>query len=399
MPPFIVLLICLWMLQLTFLTYLAWKTSPLNFGVLGSLSSLLGSINLILLTDLGFVDIPLAITYMLGGVAGTAAYVLTCKPIRAPDAAAWRNAIPNIPWWLTVGYWVHIACYAYIDYVTWSEFGWGGARVIAAKENLILTNLQHLSEGLAAVTVVSDLTRRRYLKFLMLLLVGFFSGSKGGAANALVEIFFFYLILMGRYPIKLGYVMVAALVVVVGQFLFLNEDLDILLSVNALAMYRGDIYSLLFVDGFKANLQGLYDPIPYIFHHFLRLIGLRGYDAPLGTALFAFKQEVPLSEAAGGATAPIFIYFDIFTGGVKPVIVIGCVLLGWLAGRMYNWGVRHIEGIKLRFVDVLAGFWFMQSWVLLTDFGVFSYRLTPVFVLIIWKIFARLVHVPLQSSK
>lgn len=384
------LTLSLWFGQALLLARLAIKTSILNFGVLGLASALMGQLNLIYLDFQGYVPENKALTYMSAGFFATLIFVTICKPIRAPSPVilkSRKDQLQRISVSIQPLFYLYVLFHLYINYITNFDFGWGGARVIAAKQNLVVTNSQYLLEGVAVFYCFSQLAIKRYIPLIILLFCGFTSGSKGGAVVFLCEIFFFHFLLFGYYPIKITKIVALILLILPLQFFYLNEDFELFVDPLKYLAYRGDVFNYLFVDGYWYLMSSIYEPISLIFHHFLRLFGSRGYDAPFGSVLFALKQGVPFDEVAGGATAPTFLYFDLAFGCSVLETILYSGVLGLLGALLYNKGVNILyETITVP--NIIFGFWFTQSWIISSDWGVFSYRMTPVFVLyFVYKIF------------
>lgn len=294
---------------------------------------------------------------------------------RISKNSTWRNSFV-LKW----TFFVFASIKAYQIYLT-LQYGWGGARVIVFKDIIVLTIIHDLLQGPALLYIVMQNGIRKYLYFAFILALYIIAGSKSGSLVYVIEISFIHRICTGkRFANTLLLVIVALVGFFAATVLFYRND-DSLSSPNDFMRYRGDVYYLLFEREHRAEIFGLYDPKSYFFHHTLRMIGSKVYDGPVGTALFAVNNSSMLAETSGGPITPFYVTLDLLTQG-NIFLVIFSSLFGVISALLFRIGFQMFcQSSSL--ANCIIGYWLMQSWYLVTDPTVFSYRMTPVFWLLV----------------
>jgi hypothetical protein len=162
------------------------------------------------------------------------------------------------------------------------------------------------------------------------ILISIFSGSKG----VFLSILHYFLLMKGVLRGKLKSledfiwlipVGIASLLFGAVVLLIYYGDLMLALRLMAVRLFlNGDVYLMSYVTAQYQDLFGKYDAIPYILHPFLKLIGLEGYDYPVGNAL----SELVTGAPDFGPNAHLSIVYLIFTRGSLVLSGILCFLTG-----------------------------------------------------------------------
>jgi hypothetical protein len=277
--------------------------------------------------------------------------------------------------------------------------GGGGVRVIIYKSTLPLVVIHDVLQGAAYFFLAINLIRKKYFYISIIIISLVFSGSKQAPLIFLLELSFLSFLISGVRKISfLKTLAIGCLGFFLSAILFYSGDQS-LRSIESFVMYRGDVYRYLFELNYRDNLYGAYDWITYFFHHTVRMIGYKVYDGPIGTMLFSLNYGTPLSETNGGPIIPFYVLFDVLFNDPKLYLYLTCSLfLGYMAGKLFLLGVRLFTN-KYNLFSLIIGYWLMQSFYLVIDPTVFSYKFTPVFWIIlppffIWKILRRKLNKP-----
>jgi hypothetical protein len=168
---------------------------------------------------------------------------------------------------------------------------------------------------------------------------------------------------------------------ILSTLMFYSND-ESLFSVQKFLEYRGDIYLYLFKLNLRDNLYQAYDWSTYFFHHSLRMIGLKVYDGPIGTMLFSLSHGTPLIDTFGGPITPFYVVLDILFGNpfLLTFLIVG-FSVGYISARLFIFGMRMLKN-KKNILSIIIGYWLMQSYYLVIDPTVFSFKLTPVLWLV-----------------
>jgi len=182
---------------------------------------------------------------------------------------------------------------------------------------------------------------RKYLYYLLsLAILNAFSGSKGFLLGIISYYFFFRQIRKGeRSSILYKWIIPiigGAAVTIFGAFFSLLrygrtfEEAAVTLAQRILM--ASDTYLYAYVYGDYERLYNLYNPIDYIFHPFYCFIGLRGYEYPLGVALFDLAGKGDegygpnaiypvLVSVLGNGDAVVSVFLAIVLASISPLFV------------------------------------------------------------------------------
>ena len=148
----------------------------------------------------------------------------------------------------------------------------------------------------------------------------------------------------------------------------------------------GDLYYYSFVVGDYTDLYKSYNFFSYLLHPFTSLIGIRGYDFPIGSKLFYFAQlaQSPNTEEMGfGPNPQLPILYLVLLHGNFLLSVISCFFSGLLVGYSKVYAIRNLyESLREPYVRIFnfCLFYFSSSTVIL-DLAAFQFNLVGVFFL------------------
>ena len=174
---------------------------------------------------------------------------------------------------------------SFYNYRLWTSFDDGDSRLLLNREIRAISILKDFFTiwALSGVSYLyANFRRYRYLsQFAVISLLVSFSGSKASLLVSFMIFIFFFL----NFNV-VSKMLNAVILTLSVMFLFLPAYLvygDVFIDkiVNRIFM-SGDIYTISFVEGEYSLLFGLYDVLPYLFHPFTSLAGVRGYDHPFG---------------------------------------------------------------------------------------------------------------------
>jgi len=167
----------------------------------------------------------------------------------------------------------------------------------------------------------------------------------------------------------------------VGTSILLTEgSKGIIPFVSSYVFYKGDIYYELLLQGTREQLLGIYDPAGYIAHHLLRLIGLSGYDVPIGTLSRSMATGIPSELVIGGGNISPIVASDILSYGNLLFIIIFSIVSGFIVGKLCD--LRIYSTRELISFGIFI-YWGLNSHILLIDTNTFSQVFTPIIIIMI----------------
>lgn len=349
-----------------------------NFGLI-----VFGQIFLHILYDGGLVAEGDYFSYVAALIAALLFFWIAARRFRGATPAADRDEIDLVSMQACAAVFVIYTAIRVSQVSETLAYGWGGARLIVFKSNLPLTITHDLLQGIAYYYVAVCALRRNLLPLVLIGVLSIMSGSKQSLLIFLLEISFISRLVFGAGFVSLWkLVAVGVAGLVVSVLLFYGDD-ETFGSLSRFIEYRGDVYLYLFPLGFRDLLYGEYSWTSYFFHHTLRLVGSRVYEGPIGTMFFAHVFGTDLADTHGGPITPFFVVLDILFRAPAAVWYIACgALFGVFAAALFLIGARVFRQ-RRSLLDLLIGYWLMQSWYLITDPTVFSYRMTPIFWLLV----------------
>lgn len=225
----------------------------------------------------------------------------------------------------------------------------GDYRIVLAKQFRLLDVLKNGFTNVALtygfLLVVFTNNKRILFQLILFAFTLFFTGAKSFVLTIVVTYFFFYGIhnyenfLPKRFlkSVKEKLVVgILGVVIILSGFLTLwywrgdpSVAWDILLSRVFLA---GDIYLYAYVWGDYTQLYEKYNIGLYFLHPFLKLLGLQGYDFPLGAELFGLTGQ-PIEGFGPNAQLPILV--AVLTHGNTELAFFVMSLLGLLYGASF----------------------------------------------------------------
>lgn len=200
-----------------------------------------------------------------------------------------KQKIKNIDYqFLSIIFILNIVISLIYDFYLWSQYNSGDERLLLNREMRYLSLLHTMFS--TWVVYLSSLiyaqTKEKKILFYLLLTIflAFFSGSKGGALTMLLWAVFFY----SNFN-KLNFarffkviILLAIVLIVPTWWMYGNDFIRLILFRVSMS---GDVYILSFVTGNYKNLIDLYEPFSYLLHPITSIVGIKGYDYPLGAEL------------------------------------------------------------------------------------------------------------------
>jgi hypothetical protein len=238
------------------------------------------------------------------------------------------------------------------------------------------------------------LTKKRiYLAIIFLLAVfSFFSGSKGFLLQYIVTYFTLDGLINGKRDIKfyirrlyLVFIFIASAVIV--KIFWGATTQEALMGIIDRILASGDIFYFSFVIGDYTKLFGEYNLIYYIFHPFTSLIGMKGYEFPVGSLILSTAGR----EIVGTGPNPhLPILSLILTNGVYSYSLFFSFLLGCLVCFSKIVAINFIANRKIPPYWRIAFFsvFFDSVSSLYIDIGYFEFVLIGTFVVtVIFSVF------------
>lgn len=196
----------------------------------------------------------------------------------------------------------------------WRNYSTGDDRLLLNKNLRIISILKDLfvTWFIALFSFIYAKTKRK--KFLIHLLILYFlitgSGSKGDLGQAILVTTFFYFqfnTVSKKTKIKIYILMLFALFLPT----FLMNGSGFINKIIHRIYMSGDIYLFAYVIGDYKKLINYYDPLMYILHPFFSMIGIRGYDFPLGAQILS-TANLPVTGTGPNPHMTILnlVFFD-----------------------------------------------------------------------------------------
>jgi hypothetical protein len=214
--------------------------------------------------------------------------------------------------------------------------------------------------------------------FVPFVAITMFSGAKGALVNFVQDFMIAKGSLRGRrnYMEDLRQLMIYGTLAICFGILVLMRYFGNLADAVRMIMLRmvlsGDIYIVSYVTTDYRLLFGKYNPLLYIFHPFLKLIGLQGYEYPLGCAL----MELAIGNSDFGPNAHFTMLSLVFAQGR---LFTACTLcfIGGLGVVFFKFlAIRLLKARRLPPVWRISLFFgVFQSGILFLDLGLYEQRL------------------------
>lgn len=241
--------------------------------------------------------------------------------------------------------------------------------------------------------------RKVYLYMVVLtILASFFSGSKGFLLSYVIAYFTMDELVNGKRGVfdylKRAHLLVMVFLSAVMVKIFWGDDIVLAAySVFYRFFASGDVYYYAYVVGDYKLLYDKYNIFSYLLHPFTALVGVRGYDWPLGVALF---EQVTGDSSGYGPNAQWPILILVLLKGSFAAAVAVSILVGALVA------LSRVYALKLLGSNKIPPFWRMSLFtvffslvpILFIDIGLFQQGLIAVlFVAFIMSIFYELMGV------
>jgi hypothetical protein len=226
--------------------------------------------------------------------------------------------------------------------------------------------------------------RDRYLLALLILNIGigFFSGSKGFFAEYLTAYITIDSLIKGRRQINLRkYLPLIAVVLTftLGTVMFWQNVsfVDAIISISNRLFASGDIFYYSFIYNNYQDLYGEYNFWAYVFHPFTSLIGIRGYEWPIGSLLYA---QPGMTIQGFGPNPQLPMTAIILNQGNFWLAAVFCAFMAGLVVVARSFALRLLEMRSLPTVLRTSVFaiCFVKSAVVLVDFSLLAIDLISV---------------------
>lgn len=364
----------------------------INFGLI-----IFGQIYLAQLYDYNVINTDSYFKYTLSLLCGLASFFWVIKrsnPFKRSLNINFLN--DNLLNKLRPLFFVYLIIQAYHVWLT-IESGGGGARVIVAKNILPLIIIHDVLQGAAYMFLAINLINRKYFYFIVVAISCLLSGSKQSVLILIFEMTFISHLCFGRRPFSLFGASLIGLAAFLASALFFYKDDIALQNLEKFIEYRGDIYHYLFNLNLRSELYDAYSWMTYFLHHSFRMVGMKAYDGPIGTMLFSLRDGLPLALTNGGPITPFYVVMDVlFHDPVIYIYLLLGLIVGYISAKIFCAGCSVF--ISGNIALILIGYWMMQSWYLITDPTVFSYRFTPIFwILVVPLLIIRLVNICIKK--
>jgi hypothetical protein len=268
-------------------------------------------------------------------------------------------------------------------------------RVVFAKAyrwiNIVLTGSQTIFIPYAIGHYLVKKTPRVGVIIILNVICSFFSGSKGFIIQYIITFFMMNTIINGKKSwlkkIKLKYIflLITLLVSPIAMIMFWRGEgfYDAAILVLDRLYASGDIYYYSFVAGDYTKLFGEYNFISYLLHPFTSIIGIRGYEWPIGSELFAMANKQ--SEVLGyGPNPHLPILSLVILNGNFLLAIIFCFFVGVFVtwSRLFSLRIMQITNIPPFWRIAIFSLFFMFSPLVVIDIAQFQFMLVGVLFVI-----------------
>ncbi len=188
----------------------------------------------------------------------------------------------------------------------WSLYSEGSDRLYFNKDFRVLSLLSILTSISAISTSSAVFSKTKQKKYFIYFIISIILASlMGSRASAIVGIFifaFFYF-----HCNKVNSLLIIKIISVVALFLIVPTQImygNAFEIIMDRIMMSGDIYLFSYVIGDYTQLIDFYDPISYLMHPFSSIVGIRGYDYPLGAEILS-TANLPVTGVGPNDQMPI----------------------------------------------------------------------------------------------
>jgi len=283
-----------------------------------------------------------------------------------------------------------------LSFSLFETYGSPDERLLIAKANRIIDMVRigvssvfpYYAIGLYLIT-----KRRIYLLFVFLaVMVGFFSGSKGFILSYIIVYFTLDGLFNGKRNIKFYFksshlfgIFIAS---AIGVRIFWGSTIEqSFMEIQDRILSAGDIYYYAFISGDYTKLFGQYSLLSYILHPFTSIIGIRGYEWPVG-ALIKSTGGLEVTGTGPNPHLPI-LALVLMNGSYFPGLLFS-FLAGCFVCILRIFALKFISRKKyppywrIAFFSVFFG---SISW-LYVDIGLFQFALIGTFgITLIFSVF------------
>lgn len=191
----------------------------------------------------------------------------------------------------------------WFGYMLLNKFGGGDARLELAKSVRSLDIIFGGIENAITLITVLNITYKKSLRNILCMLIVVFisglTGSKSSIIGILIYYVFFDIIINKRKVFtkrNFYFLILSIFSIFILQIVWAGSSNIYGPLIRFLA--AGDVYEYAFVGGDYRDLLEFYNPVRYLLHPFTSVIGIRGYEYPLGSMLVG-TTGLPI-----GATGP-----------------------------------------------------------------------------------------------
>jgi hypothetical protein len=327
------------------------------------------------------------------------AVILGLRCIKAKDPVPLKPTVCNAfeikVIWLCSG--ISILATALIASIILLTGASGDDRLIIQKQLRFVDVIRQGGLGIAApgLWYLVLIDQRRSVKSISIVFlitmcaIGLFSGSKSFLLMTIIPLFLLRTVitppkaLTRKLDLAGGILMAGAIAAVFFNYYFFRDgtgiDQSLILFADRIAA-TADAYDYAFRDGDITELHGTFEPIPYVLHPFLRMIGFSGYDYPLGAALFELRTG---DNSGFGPNANLTLLVYLFFSARWPAMLVVGVALGAFIAWSRRFSYYHIGRTPekpLVSIFPLCVF-YLPAVMIYSDIGIFEHNLISIFVL------------------
>lgn len=265
----------------------------------------------------------------------------------------------------------------------------GDDRIAVAKDFRFLDIIRRGFATVFTYYSISCFLQRRdpYLLGLLLLniTIGFFSGSKSFFAEYLTAYITIDSLIKGRRQVQFKkYLPLVAVVVTftLGAIMFWqNVDLGGALERLFNRFFAsGDIFYYSFVYNNYQNLFGEYNFWAYLFHPFTSLVGIRGYEWPIGSLLYA-QPGMEIQGFGPNPQLPMTALILLQGNFWLSALFCGVMAALMVVARQFALGVLERRSLPTVLRTSVFAICFVKASVILVDFSLVAIDLIAVFAM------------------
>lgn len=259
----------------------------------------------------------------------------------------------------------------------WGRYSYGDERLLLNRElrSLSIVTMLFNTWAVSMISLVYAKTgiKRYFIYFIATLAISSIMGSKGGALASLFIFAFFY---FQFNEIKLKNKLIFSAAILISLFLptYLTYGVDFVQIIAHRVLMAGDIYFLSFKIGDYSQLVGYYDPFMYLIHPFSALIGIRGYEYPLGAQILS-TAGMPVSGMGPNAHMTILSLVFFNDGAASAILFALFVAFLSIVSFLFAFYVMRRTKIHLLFRLLIFTMLYTNFMTPFVDIGMYQFQI------------------------